>query len=60
MRRIACGNEEDLVEPESLACLTRNSQVTVVHRVETAAEEAETNGARVRSAGRWGLRFRIW
>jgi hypothetical protein len=40
------GNEEDSVEPESLACLTRNGQVTVVHGVETAAEEAETKEAR--------------
>ena len=60
MGRVTCGNEEDLVEPERLACLARNGQVTIVHRIEAAAEEAETKGARLLSAGCRGLRFRIW
>jgi hypothetical protein len=37
-------NEEDLVEPEGLARLARNGQVTVVHRVEGAAEETYAHG----------------
>ena len=44
MRRMTRGNEEDLVEPERLARLTSNGQVTVVYGVETAAEKAETKG----------------
>jgi hypothetical protein len=41
MGRVIRGNEEDLVEPKGLACLARNGQVTVVHGVETAAEESQ-------------------
>jgi hypothetical protein len=51
MGRVTCGNEEYLVKPEGLACLACNGQVTIVHRVETAAEEAKTKGARVLNAG---------
>ena len=41
MGRVTRGNEEDLVEPEGLACLARNGQMTVVHGIETAAESRD-------------------
>jgi hypothetical protein len=41
MGRVTRRNVEDLVELEGFACLACNGQVTVVHGVETAAEESQ-------------------
>ena len=51
MGRLTRGDEEPLVEPECFARLARNGQVTIVHWIETAAEEAKAKGDRVLSAG---------
>ena len=51
MGRLTRGNEENLVEPKGLARLPRDGQVTIMHWVETAAEEAKAMGDRVLSAG---------
>lgn len=59
MRRVAGGNEENLVEAEEVSRLSCNGQVAVVDGVEAASQKTETCHTQGLGAGCEGPRFRI-